>query len=282
MLFSSDDLIRYARLEATRTRLVRHSRDGLRAWRRGPEHLADYASIQRPGAKSPFNGALHALQFVPGPTLPGGEQSALFVGAHAILDEWAWGDGSRRPRTMLENTGNTMGPTIAAYDLEEVPELEEFAGRVLVRWGTAASSRAWSQWAHRKPKEIVELWRSASEPPFPGFAKFSCLLSELETLPVAWLAALESVGGVYLLVCDSNGQQYVGSASGVRGFLGRWESYAATGHGGNALLKQRGVADYRIAILEVCSTDMGPAEVLAREIAWKGKLGSRVHGLNAN
>lgn len=51
---------------------------------------------------------------------------------------------------------------------------------------------------------------------------------------------LELVRGVYLLVAD-DGAQYVGSASGQDGFIGRRVGYATSGHGGNVILRKRGI-----------------------------------------
>ncbi|MFD6442208.1 GIY-YIG nuclease family protein [Peribacillus sp. NPDC060186] len=48
---------------------------------------------------------------------------------------------------------------------------------------------------------------------------------------------LSSVGGVYLIVDTTDGMQYVGSASGKEGLLGRWKEYAKNGHGNNRKLK---------------------------------------------
>ncbi len=74
----------------------------------------------------------------------------------------------------------------------------------------------------------------------------------------------------------------MGSAYGAGGFLGRWSSYAATGHGGNKLLMARPRTNYSVTILEVASPDMAPSDIIRRESAWKTKLGSRAHGLNGN
>lgn len=94
-------------------------------------------------------------------------------------------------------------------------------------------------------------------------------------------ARLTSYKGVYLLVSE-NGDQYVGSASGMDGFWGRWAAYVANGHGGNRLLIQRRENDYSVSILEVASPDMSHQDILRREGYWKDKLGARAHGLNAN
>ncbi len=69
---------------------------------------------------------------------------------------------------------------------------------------------------------------------------------------------------------------------GLKGLLGRWLVYAANGHGGNVLLRQRGHRDYAVSILEVASPDMSRDDILAREAHWKDKLGARAHGLNEN
>ncbi|SDL62959.1 hypothetical protein SAMN04488026_10993 [Aliiruegeria lutimaris] len=64
--------------------------------------------------------------------------------------------------------------------------------------------------------------------------------------------------------------------------MGRWSSYAANGHGGNRLLMERPRVNYAVSILEVASPDMSASDIIHREAAWKTKLGSRSHGLNAN
>ncbi len=119
------------------------------------------------------------------------------------------------------------------------------------------------------------------EPPFPGFSAFVIRISSLILCPMAWQSALSSVRGTYLLVADT-GEQYVGSASGQDGFMGRWTNYAANGHGGNVLLHKSGHRDYTVSILEVASPDMSQADIVARETFWKHKLGVRAHGLNGN
>lgn len=79
------------------------------------------------------------------------------------------------------------------------------------------------------------------------------------------------------------GQQYVGSAYGADGFLGRWKSYA-DGHGGNVGLKELGApADaFDVAVLEVVGSEATNEEIFGRETLWKEKLGTRVKGLNRN
>ena len=89
-------------------------------------------------------------------------------------------------------------------------------------------------------------------------------IREIPVLPQAWQGALTLVRGVYLLVSDS-GEQYVGSATGQEGLLGRRLVYAANGHGGNVLLCQLGHRGYAVSILEVAAPDMSRDDILARE-----------------
>lgn len=261
-------------------RLLRHDHRGLARWRKGPEYIDDFTPYQIAGSHGALNRATVAFSFVAGRKLDDGDDTALFVRAHRVLDRWAWTSHDRAPALALPAEFPSVREDLEAFDLEHLPEYDQFSGRVLVRWGKG--TRKWSQWADRQPKEVFELRLSAAEPPFPGFAHFSATVEDVLVLPEAWIGALSSVGGVYLLVCPRTGEQYVGSATGVGGFMARWAAYANDGHGGNRLLRSREPSNYAISILEVASPDMAPRDVVQREAAWEDTLGSRAHGLNAN
>jgi hypothetical protein len=143
--------------------------------------------------------------------------------------------------------------------------------------------RAWVQYAHRRDKEIVEIRPRAEEPHFPGFGRFVWGLHEVDALAPTWLEALRTSRGVYLLVDRENGAQYVGSASGEDGFIGRWRGYA-NGHGGNTAMRQLagGAERYQVRVLETVGSGATYEEVCELESLWKEKLGSRVDGLNRN
>ena len=120
------------------------------------------------------------------------------------------------------------------------------------------------------------------EEAFPGYTRFIGNLSTLGGLPVGWQSALSAARGVYLLTCPRTREQYVGSATGENGFLGRWSGYAADGHGGNIGLRSRDVSDNQVSILEVSASTATIEEVVAAEQLWKLKLQSREMGLNRN
>lgn len=166
------------------------------------------------------------------------------------------------------------------YRLERLPGLDYLNGRLLIDWGN--SFRAWIQRADGMPKPIVELRREFHEPACPGYTKSVCQLSELQSLASSWLSELSKTRGIYLLTCPRTKEQYVGSASGVDGFLGRWRAYGSFGHGGNLGLKSRNPSDYQICILETVGSASTQAEVLALEMMWKHKLQSQEMGLSRN
>jgi hypothetical protein len=64
-------------------------------------------------------------------------------------------------------------------------------------------------------------------------------IEEIPALFPGWKKELTRAKGVYLLVDQKNGAQYIGSATGESGFFGRWLAYAKDGHGGNKHLKLR-------------------------------------------
>lgn len=281
-MFFLNDFLASIDIDTNVTRLLRHDIRGLAAWKRGgKDAFGCFASFQRRD-KSPYSGAEMACHFVPGPSLLNGDATAIFLGLTRINESWEW-DGRRLPaiqdaEIISRERGNE---NLNAFDLSWLDQGADYAERLLVNWGAPSSTRAWSQWSFRQNKQILELRLQPNEPPFPGFSDFNSRISEILTLPQSWQNALRSVSGVYLLVTDK-GDQYVGSASGEDGFLGRWTNYAANGHGGNLLLRKHGHQDYSVSIVEIVSKTMSDKEILERERQWKIKLGSRVHGLNAN
>ncbi len=107
-------------------------------------------------------------------------------------------------------------------------------------------------------------------------------LSDIDNSPRGWTSTLTSTRGIYVLTCPRTKEQYVGSASGSSGFLGRWKEYAVTGHGGSVALKGREPSDYQVAVLETVGSSASLEDILALERLWKQKLQSQEMGLNRN
>ena len=198
----------------------------------------------------------------------------LFVGIYGVsnrrlLDHdqpWPYGGG-------IDKAG-----TCNLYDLVLEQRLDDLIGRLLVEWGKG--ERSWIQRSDRQDKPIIELRQKFDEPAFPGFLNFMQPLSKLDHLPRSWIGVLNANKGVYLLTCPRTREQYVGSASGIDGFWGRWQAYIATGHGGNVKLKSRDPSDYQVSILEVAGTAATENDILKMEQRWMEKLKSREMGLN--
>ena len=281
-MFHFQDFLERCGYDPARTRLLRHDSRGGQAWRRGPEAFLCFASFQT-RLSSPYQGRMtHAAHFLAGPTVAGAA-TALFVGMTEVGNRRPW-DGVALPLVQDAEViaQERQSPhQLDLFDLVWCMAGAAYVERILNDWGSG--TRSWSQWANRQPKNILELRLDARDAPFPGYGGFHERLSSLEGLPDSWRACLASARGVYLLVTD-DGRQYVGSAYGADGFLGRWRSYAANGHGGNRLLKglDPALRDYQLSILETASPDMSAEDIIARESAWKVKLGARAHGLNAN
>ncbi len=181
-------------------------------------------------------------------------------------------------------------PTNYFYRLSRVPGFEDLEERIVIDWGN--STRSWHQWLSKKV--VIEVLPKGYTRPFPGYLDFILTHDELVRIinfPEAnreWNTSLSAVAGIYLIVQASTGAQYVGSAYGPQGILGRWKSYASNGHGDNARLKhlqsvhpdvQR---DFRYSILRTLSKSLTAREVIEYETFYKDKLGTRAHGLNAN
>jgi hypothetical protein len=264
-------LLRDAGLDPADVRLVRHQdrhvppeRRPYQLWRNGTFDL--YQAIQ---SKPRFAGANAIASFVATPL-----DETLFVGLYAVNGMGVAPKGTIDPAFLTDVAGRIL------YDLELAPPLADLRGRLVIDWGSGF--RAWVQNAGKQDKAILEIRRTVSDPPFPGFINFTSRLHTLASVPRSWREALSSVSGIYLLTHPDTRQLYVGSANGEQGFWGRWEDYVASGHGGNRRMRELPAADYHVTILEVAASSTTPDELLRMEALWKTKLLTRDSGLNAN
>ena len=234
--------------------------------------LADdgkFEFYQRIQGRFVFNDATMLASFVATPF-----DETLFVGLYDIKNV-----GAVAPGTIDFISGADVSG-LHLYELQLSPKLNEYRGRLIIDWGPGF--RSWVQRARNKDKAVIEIRRTASNPPFPGFLDLQASLSTLAVVPSAWRTALSSVNGIYLLVCPVSGKQYVGLAHGAGGFWGRWEEYVASGHGGNKRMLDIPASDYRVSVLEVAPSSADIEALAKMESRWKQKLLSRQFGLNAN
>lgn len=275
-MLSFGSLLDLVGLNRSEVRLLRHqdNHPGFHSpyalWRDHRGRFESYQSTQAIGDAAHLR-APYWASFV---GMPGRE--TLFVGIYSAKLVGPLPQDRMHPITGgIEPAGQSH-----LYQLDLRPELSEYVGRLWIEWGDGY--RAWIQRGDRVPKPILELRRDLGEDPFPGFQALIINLSEIDSMPSTWAAALAATRGVYLLTCPTTKEQYVGMASGVDGFLGRWREYFATGHGGNVALKSRDPANYQVSILETVGTGATVSDICAIEVRWKEKLQSREMGLNRN
>lgn len=273
-MLTFNDLLQTAGITLDQVRFVRHQdqralpeRSPWHLWRLGNGLLELYQSVQ---SKEPFEVDRTLASFVVSPL---GE--TIFVGLFQVL-----GQGVVVDPTLEDPVSGGSVHGLTHYTIERLDVLSEYEGRIVVDWG--AGVRTWVQRADKQVKPIIELRRTKFDPPFPGFDRFAHPIRHLDTVPGSWRAALAAVRGVYLLIHTDSGKQYVGSATGEEGFWGRWESYAANGHGGNVGLRLLANAEYQVSILEVAASTDTERDILALEQKWKEKLQSLTFGLNRN
>lgn len=179
------------------------------------------------------------------------------------------------------------------YRTKELPGFNDLQGRLIIRWGKG--TRSWAQWLHSQGnKDVVEILPPNYVMDFPGYYNITLSYDQLSTIihnPDSnreCQRMLSSVSGVYLLLDQRTGKQYVGSAYGDGGIWARWKKYVKSPSGGNALLKkllEKSPSRYRrfqFSILRVLEPRATKKEVINQEVLTKRKLGSRAFGLNSN
>jgi hypothetical protein len=170
---------------------------------------------------------------------------------------------------------------VLSFDLEPLEALQEWKGRLIVRW--PPPERSWWRWAGRNQIPVWAITEENSlDAPMPPWEELILSWAELRVLPQKWRIALSQWRGVYLIFDVRRAAGYVGSAFGAENLLGRWLTYASSGHGGNKQLRQSQPENLRFSILQRTSPDLDPKEVMRIEGNWKNRLHTRSHGLNEN
>jgi hypothetical protein len=265
-----------------RTKLVRHQDakwDVNLLWHQG--HLEPYQAYQ---GRTVFSGADRLVSFIGRPGT-----GALFVGVYDVLGV------TRTSKFKLPKDFPypEMGTGWQfAYELKRDKAFSDLEGRLVVDWGKG--TRSWVQHLRKQSKPVTELLPAGYVTEWPGFEEVVLRHDELVKVvsnPNAhreWHRMLASVAAIYLILDTKTGQQYVGSAYGDGGLLGRWRAYAKSVHGGNKQMKALAVdrpslaQDLQFAVLQTLPLASTAKEVIDHERRHKAKLGSRAHGLNSN
>jgi len=273
-----NDLLKMSGLDIDKkTKLVRHQDSGFdtdRLYREG--RLEHYQSCQ---SKNVFGDCDYIVTF-----LGHDRTQAKFIGIFQVI-------AVSQPRQLPDQIYTDFWEAgWYFYELRRTDFLSDLIERLVIEWGGA--TRSWYQWLNdKKPKEVIEILPKGCYDSFPGFEDFVLDYNSLKKIvenPDAnrmWHIMLSSVAGVYLIVDTEDGKQYVGSAYGNEGILGRFKEYVRNGYGGNKLLMALPIDRYskfQFTILRTLSKTLTNAEVIDYENLYKDKLGSRAFGLNAN
>ena len=179
------------------------------------------------------------------------------------------------------------------YELRKMDEFQELIDRLVIKWSGGAIN--WIQnFNSTTSKEVIQLLPKGYVGHFPGYMNFFLTHDELKKMinhkdaHSDWHKMLSAVGGVYVILDVGTGDQYIGSAYGKLGVLGRFETYSKSPDGGNIKLiahiqnDPTSVSRFQYSLLETLPSSITQKEAIARETLYKRKLGTRAHGLNSN
>jgi hypothetical protein len=164
------------------------------------------------------------------------------------------------------------------FDFERLPALAEFVGRLHIK---PRLTPTYARRAELLDADIVALSAgTVFSAPAPEWREFIVSGPELRTMPESWSARLREWRGIYLIVDESDGARYVGSAYGQENILGRWMAHIHREKGVTAELEKRHTRDFRFSILERVSPDLPDEDVIRLERTWMRRLHTIQHGLN--
>ncbi len=268
--------------------VVRHSPKEMGDYLLDDAIFSFYQSVQ---VENKFDGHKYILSFVASK-----ERKTIFRGVFEVFGKEKLATSHFEKlsltRELVKHYEKLVG-TFDFYYLTKVPILTDLIGRLVIDWG--GGELAWFQkYNKQKPKNILEILPAGYFKEFTNYRDISLTRSELEYLFAnnsgnsVWQIKLESVDGIYLIINENTGDQYIGSASGVSGIWGRWETYSKDPTGGNERLIEKMKQErlfykaFRYSILEVFPKNLKKDEITRIESLYKQKLGSRAFGLNAN
>ena len=266
--------------------LVRHGNKHfqiLETFSRNLPRLEAYQSCQEAGK---FRDAKSIAVFAPyhGTT-------ALFLGLWDIHGFTKFSERSQEMLSLIQKYQlPEFRPKDVWYNLHKNPVLDDLSERMIIQWGGSVVS-----FVQSKNKEVIEVLPKGYVREFPGWLNFTLGYDDLRRIvehPDAnreWHRALSHVAGIYLILDEKTGKQYVGAAYGAGGVIGRWKQYARSADGGNSKLKELLATDinygrnnFKFSLLSILPTTATKTEAIDLEEQFKQKLGARAFGLCGN
>lgn len=272
------DILQAEGIPKKQTWLARHSdKSGRGVYRLWIEDLSEFEKYQSLQTRVKFDVGEFVASFVLTPT-----DETLFVGLYEVLERTACREGTTCPVSgTLYHAGKAQW-----HKMKRSPKMSEYIGKLVIGWNTLNAdeterrpSQMFAQGAGNE-KRVIEVLREKFQIPFPGFRSFHENVSDVPNLPESWKQALRSVWGIYLLVCNATGKQYVGSAYNENGLYGRLCDYKDPQQPGHKRLVSHDKAlndgkGYQCCVLDVVTPGVTTSEITTLESLWKDKLLTR-------
>lgn len=214
--------------------------------------------------------------------------AALFLGMYNITGQTAtvYGDFAERAaqKELVTRLGVdydlALDAPVTVIENERVDVLKEYIGCIEVDF----PKRSPAQYPKANRFPLLAIHQEPIGQVLQRWDEVDLAWSDLGRLSQAMEIRLSEWRGIYLITDMTDGARYVGKADGAENILARWRNYAATGHGGNTLLRNRDPSNFRFTILELLAPTAPKELTDALETSWKRRLHSRnsVLGLNAN
>ena len=184
------------------------------------------------------------------------------------------------------------------YKLELLDDFADYRRRLIIRLekpiGRDLRTRKYENVQNDLNPEVYELAPSTKLGDFPGYNNVILNHKDLQSIinmeAPEWKIALSNVKGVYCITDTSNGQLYIGSASGNKeGIWQRWSSYADVNKltGVNITFEKikssdpdRIINHFTYTILEIFDMKTKSEDIIHREEYWKRVFQTVKFGMN--
>jgi hypothetical protein len=176
-----------------------------------------------------------------------------------------------------EDQGEATGRIV--FDLVRMDALADLEGRLRV--AAPDAPRPYIRKGENLTLRVLSIAEEGyADRPLADWRILTMTKAEIIVLPPRWSNTLAQWRGIYLIVDESDGARYVGSAYGNENLLGRWREHVRNKYGVTAELRRRETRHFRFSILQRVSPDMQVDEIVAIENGWKLRLHTIAHGLN--
>lgn len=185
------------------------------------------------------------------------------------------------------------------YKLTLMDDFLEYRKRLIVKLQKPIGQEMYNRWYENLQTgalcpEIYEIAPATKLGSFPGYSNVLLSHHDMQSIfkleSPEWKVALSNVKGVYCITDRSNGQLYIGSASGdSEGIWQRWSQYVNINNltGGNKTfeeLKENGtthiIDNFSYSILEIFDMKTKKDYIIQREEYWKRVFQTVKYGMN--